>query len=67
MKKIIGYGFKLESESIESAMRQYPKGYSQNKDKVKEDIEEGRRLGNIEKDVKVKIFKVTVETVGKSV
>jgi hypothetical protein len=63
MKKVIGYGYKLESESIESALHQYPKGYASSKAKVMEDIEENKRIGSIEKGVKVKIFKVTVETI----
>ena len=63
MKKVIGYGYKLESESIENALRQYLKGYSKDKKKVKEDIEADRCSGSIGKGIKIKIFKVTVETI----
>jgi hypothetical protein len=64
MKKTLGYGFKLSSESFDQALRLYTPGqWCRNKKEVLADIKIGQQSGDIPKSAKPKIFKVTVEIV----
>jgi len=62
MKKTLGYGFKLKSESFEKALALYgPGGYLKSKKEVLAEIKLARLQGDIGKNSKPKIFKVSVE------
>lgn len=63
MKKKIGYGFKLSSETWEYALSVYKEGgFCTSKRAVQDDIKRARKSGDVPKKAVPKIFKVTVET-----
>jgi hypothetical protein len=62
MKKTLGYGFKLSTESIEQSMFMYYNGgYLQTKKEVVKEIKKAKKDKDIPKNAKPKIFKVVVE------
>lgn len=64
MKKVLGYGYKLEKESIENALLHYHPNLEclhKTKKGCLETIEEDKLYNNIRKNAKPKIFKVIVE------
>lgn len=65
MKKTIGYGFKLASESLEKAMKVYTSGdgYSDTLNEAKEDYERAVDRGDLPANSKATFFKVVVETI----
>ena len=65
MRKVLGYGFRMEDETIEKAVEVYTSsdGLLKNKKEVLNDIVNAKARGDIHKDEKCKIFKVVVETV----
>lgn len=63
MKKTIGYGYKLSSESITHALNFYSEGWlAKTKREVLIHIQNDKDMGDIPKNAKPKIFKVVVET-----
>lgn len=70
MKKTIGYGYKLASESLEAVIDSYmyprygdDSHFDLTKKETVQDIKKARARGDIPKSAKVQIFKVTAEVV----
>lgn len=62
MKKKIGYGFKLSSETWEYALSVYKEGgFCISKKEVRADIQRGKKSGDIPQKAKPKMFQVIVE------
>lgn len=63
-KKTLGYGFKLSTETFKLAVAVYGRagGYCKTRKEVLNDIKIGKKSGNIPKNARPVIFKVTVET-----
>lgn len=63
MKKTLGYGFKLSSESFDDAIKLYCGTFLDSKREVKKEIKNAIKNKDIPKTSKPKIFRVIVETV----
>ena len=62
MKKTIGYGYKLNSESLKTALEYYPSNsFSSSIKEVKEEIKVDKKMNTISKNAKIQIFKVVIE------
>lgn len=63
MKKTLGYGFKLSSESFSKALSFYDENSLRKSRKaVEKDIEQSKKEGWIGKTARPKIFKIVVES-----
>lgn len=64
MKKTLGYGFKLSSESFLKAIGSYYHGgdFVKSKKEVLAEIKQAKKNGDIPKNSKAKVFRVVVET-----
>lgn len=62
MKKLIGYGYKLGSESLLNALEWYSsiKDLRKSKAEVLEDIKKDKENGAYSKNARPRIFKVTI-------
>lgn len=65
MKKTIGYFFKEPSQSMKETLRStfYGSCLSQTEEEARDDIDEHKAYGNIPKNARPKVFRVTVEEV----
>lgn len=65
MRKVLGYGYKIEEESLEEAVDVHTGtgSFYKNKKEAIRAIKNDKDRGDIHKDEKCKIFKVVVETV----
>ena len=61
MKKTIGYGFKLSGESMGHALKIYEGMFMKTKKEVQHDIRQAKKIGEISKNARPRIFKVVME------
>lgn len=61
MSKILGYGYKLNSEDITEALRLYDGRFNKTKQETLNEIFRDKKIGNIPPNSKPKIFKIVLE------